>query len=346
MNSEIQNEYQKFLDEILQYEFIGEDGRLVLEKFCVYLSHCFGFDGILDKSPQPRDVYILLIQLIDKKFGKEGVASYVQYQKIADWKPELVYIFPEMHMTCIHITALLNVSSDWIYDIGHTLMGLPEPNKGAKYFAWVKEDWVAVHTFINGYHNAFYQFQKDFDYKRMRADGYSLFEALSIAKRKNVDFDEAVDLLKDRHKTYEAAIDQIKKAIKDGYYLEAIVLEECLVSNCLFNYLDGHKINLTNQTFHGLLKRMMTINGSLPEQQLILLKEIDKWRKGRNTAIHGFITSRSDAFKKSRINFPVLTESIAKQGADYCKSIVDWYELECVNFVQHEFPSERKNPLH
>lgn len=346
MNTTEQNERQEFLDEISQYQYIREDGRLVLEKFCVYLSHCFAFDSILDKSPQPRDVYNLLIQLISDEFGVEGVARYVQHQKIADWRPELVYIYPEMHMTCIHITALIKVSHDWIYYIGQSLMGIPDSDEDSKYFAWVKEDWVAVYAFINNYHNTLFQFQKDIDHKHMKANGYSAFEALNLAMSKNMDFDEAVDLLKDRHRSYKAALGQIKKAVKDKYYLEAIVLEECLISNCIFNYLEGNNIRLTSQTFHALLDKIMTINVSLPAQQSTLFEDIDKWRKGRNTAIHGFITSQSNELKKARVSFPILTESIAKQGEGYCKSIIDWYELECVNFIKHEFPSERKSSLH
>ena len=60
MNLYEQKQRQEFFDLISNYAFFREDGRLILEPFCVLLSHCFGFDEILEISPQPRDVYLLL----------------------------------------------------------------------------------------------------------------------------------------------------------------------------------------------------------------------------------------------------------------------------------------------
>lgn len=160
MDTKEQQARQSFFDEISNYEYIRQDGQLVLEPFCVYLSHCFGFDGILELSPQPRDVYILLVEMIRDRLGDEEAKKEIQFQNIADWRPELIYIYPERRMTYIHIGALAMVSHDWIYEIGHCLMGIPEPEESKKYFAWVKEEWLAVYTFINGYHNALASFQK------------------------------------------------------------------------------------------------------------------------------------------------------------------------------------------
>ncbi|TYP65354.1 hypothetical protein [Stutzerimonas stutzeri] len=57
MDKEQQQGRQQFFDENSSYEYISENGWLILEPFGVYLSHCFGFDDILGMSPQPRDVY-------------------------------------------------------------------------------------------------------------------------------------------------------------------------------------------------------------------------------------------------------------------------------------------------
>lgn len=57
MNNDVQKMRQDFLNEIANYQYIRDDGRLLLEPFCVYLSHCFGFDGILEQSPDPNAMY-------------------------------------------------------------------------------------------------------------------------------------------------------------------------------------------------------------------------------------------------------------------------------------------------
>ena len=337
---------QAFFDEILNYQYIRQDGRLVLEPFCVYLSHCFGFDGILELSPQPRDVYMLLIDIIRERLGDEEAKTKIQFQNIADWRPELTYVYPEKRMTCIHLAALVMVSHEWIYEIGHSLMGIPELEEPGKYFAWAKEDWVAVHTFINGYHNAFMSFQKEFDRKNIAKSGYSVFEALHVARAKNIDLDEAISQLKTRHDSYQAAMGQISKALHDGYYLEAIALEECLISNCLFNFLDGTGASLSNPSFHTLLKEISAKQDSAYNWPRELLGELNKWRKARNSAIHGFISSTSSELDLSRANFYESTKATAVLGEGYCKAVVSWYELECVNFVRHEFPREQNATVH
>jgi hypothetical protein len=346
MNSKEQQKRQAFLDEISRYPYIRQDGRLILERFCVYLSHCFGFDGILELSPQPRDVYMLLVEIIRERLGDEEAKKKIQFQNIADWRPELAHIYPERLMTCIHVGALVMVSHDWIYEIGHSLMEIPEPEEPGKYFAWAKEEWLAVHTFINGYHNAFLSFQKEFDREGISKSGYSLFEALHVARAKDIDFDEAVNQLKARHGAYRAAIDQITKALQDGYYLEAIALEECLISNCLFNFLNGNGSKLSNPSFHTLLKEVSDRHDTACDHPRELLGELDKWRKARNTAIHGFISATSVELDFSRSNFHESVKATALSGEEYCKAIVSWYEVECVNFVRHEFPRERKVTVH
>ncbi|MBN6715283.1 hypothetical protein JSY17_14920 [Pseudomonas capsici] len=346
MNKDEQHDRQVFFDGIRNYPFIRPDGRLVLEPFGVYLSHCFGFDGILELSPQPIDVYRLLIDIIYQDLGNDNAQRYIQFQNIADWRPEDVYIYPEKKMTCIHIGGLVSVSHYWIYEIGHSLMGIPEPEEPGKYFAWAKEEWLAVYTFINGYHNALISFQKHFDQSNISQSGYSLFEALHLARAINIDFDEAVSQLKVRQQAQQAAMAQIAKAMKDGYYLEAITIEECLISNCLFNFLDGIGTRLPRPSFHKLLKTMANKQCSAHAYPTELLLKIDTWRCARNTAIHGFISSTTVEFDASHTHFQESAKITATAGEEYCKAIVSWYELECVNFVKHEFPSERKKTVY
>ncbi len=289
---------------------------------------------------------MLLIEIIRERLGDEEARKKIQRQNIADWRPELIHVFPERQMTCIHVAALTMVSHDWIYEIGHSLMGIPEPEEGGKYFAWVKEDWLAVYTFINGYHNALASFQKKLDRENISKSGYSSFEALHLARAKDINYDEAVSQLKGRHDAYQAAMSQISKSLENGYYLEAIALEECLISNCLFNFLDGIGRKLSNPSFHTLLKELSDKQDSAYDYPQELLSELDKWRKARNIAIHGFISSTSMELDRSRLNFNESAKATAHLGEGYCKAVVSWYEVECVNFVRHEFPREKKETVH
>ena len=284
--------------------------------------------------------------MIHDRLGDDAAQRYLQYQRISDWTPDMVNIYPEKTMTCIHASALVILSHDWIYDIGHKLMGIPEPSEPSKYFDWVKEEWLAVHTFINGYHNAFFSFQKKFDHEGIIKNGYSFFEALHISRSKNVSYEEAAKLLFARHESYHSALTKIDKAIFDGYFLEAVALEECLISNCLFNFLENTGTKLKNPSFHTLIEKITNSSAFYKELPVELFAGINKWREARNSSIHGYITSRSDGLNQSKVTFEKLIETTANQGLDFTKSVVSWYELECVNFVRHEFSAARRNTFH
>lgn len=339
MNKEEQESRQKFFDEICQYEYITPNGFLILEPFGVYLSHCFGFDGILEMSPQPIDVYHLLLQILEENFSKEDLQKFVRFVEIKDWTPEMEYFYPEKIMTCVYISALVHISHDWIYEIGHTLMGVPRPVETPKYFYWAKEEWTAVFQFINGYHNYFSAYKRKFDLDSIKERGYSLFEALHLARTKDIDYDEAIKILKSRHDAYQAALTQIRRAINLEFYLEAITLTENIISNCIYNYLHSIKIAPPNSTFHVLILEVLKSNTLESKGLINLFKSLDKWRKMRNTSVHGFVETQSDGLTGSYKDFFQLSKATANEGERLCEKVVRWYESECVNFVKYEFPS-------
>lgn len=340
MNSDDKKSAQEFLNTIATYKYIRDDGCLLLEPFCVYLSHCFSFDGILEQSPQPRDMYTLLVEIIKGQPKADIRQPYIQYRKIPGWTPDMAGIYPEKIATCVHMSALVIISHEWIYEIGHNLMRIPEPEAPSKYFDWVKSEWIAVYSFITGYHNALCLFQKDFDRKGIQDRGYSFFEALHLAKYQGIDFDAAVEILKTRHYSYQAALLRVREAIKDGYFLEAIALEECLISNCLFNYLINTGATLHNPSFKMLLTEILKSSRKPDESMTSLFKKLDSWRMARNKAIHGFITAKSDSLNHSSQSFQRLAETTAQDGEAFCNTVVSWYEIECVNFIPHQFPAK------
>jgi len=343
MNNEEQQKQQDFLNEFSNYQYIREDGHLVLEKFSVYLSYCFECDGIIEVSPTPLDIYGLLIVIIQERLGNNDAERYIQHQNILDWTPDKANIYPNKTMTCIHVAALTKISHEWIHAIGYDCMQIPEPYEGCKYFYWAKEEWVTVHAFINGYHNALASLQKEVDRKHIQNNGYSSFEALHLSYDQDISFDVAVNILKARHDSYQMALTQIKKAIDDGYFLEAIVLEENIINNCIYNYLVNTGEVLDNPSFSKMLRIMrdreknnFRLSNEWPSG---LFKSLDSWRKARNKSVHGFIKATSNTLSQSKKSFLSSSVKTSKEGEVLCDTIVSWYEQECVNFINHEWPS-------
>lgn len=332
--SKEQKEYFIFIGD---YEFINHEGRLDLERFCVYLSACFNCDNILKISPKPRLIYNLLIELMSKEYNQNELRNWIQYQNISDWKPEYASTYPEKYRTLIHIEGLVKVNHYWIYEIGHNLMKIPENPINRKYYAWVKEEWQFVYKFINGYHNYFYKFLKDFDSNTMNKRGYSLFEALHSSYNNSVDYDKAVDDIMLRNKVYTDALVQIENAINDSYFLEAITLEENLISNCFYNYLVAKKVKNIDTSFFKLLNRFRKNKFIKNIQVSLLIDDLDKWRKDRNTSIHGFIKSRTDTLEESNNKFMSFSKETAEIGYKLSQKVISWYNEESINFIQTDF---------
>ncbi len=232
MSSDLRS-IQSFLNDIASYKFIREDGNFVLEPFCIYLIEALIADEVTEKIPYVSDVYYLLMDVMRETIGAQMFEQYITRESINNWDSSHPVEFPKDEMTCIHISGLIQVSHIWISEIGYFSMEIPEPEKAEKYYHWVDENWTLTNAFITRYHDAVFTFLKNEDQKRIKEVGYSKFEALHLSKNKNCTFDEAVNILKSRHKTYLAALLKIQSAIRDGYFLEAIVLQENLISNCL-----------------------------------------------------------------------------------------------------------------
>src|SRR5579864_5342798 len=113
----------------------------------------------------------------------------------------------------------------------------------------------------------------------------------------------------DKYKRYREAWARIKEARdeehENGYYFEAVTLEESIISDRLISYLvsRGAKArNLTKKTFHDLINdwRKQTqkdnqeaaTNGTPLDVEVSNLQaSVHEWRKLRNQVVHGLVKS-------------------------------------------------------
>ncbi|MBF7071067.1 hypothetical protein [Aliarcobacter butzleri] len=218
-------------------------------------------------------------------------------------------------------------------------MKIPDDSIDRKYYAWVKEEWQFVYKFINSYHNYFHKFLKEFDYNTMKKRGYSLFEALHSSYSNNIDYDKAIDNIKLRNKVYTDVLFKIENAINDNYFLEAITLEENLISNCFYNYLVAKKVKDIDTSFFNLLSIFKKNKYIKSMQVSLFVDDLDKWRKDRNTSIHGFIKSRTDTLKESNNEFMFFSKETAEIGYKLSQKVVSWYNEESINFIKTDWSS-------
>lgn len=349
---------QETFDIFKNYCCFDEQGYLDLEMFCVVLSKSFGADGVLELSPQPRSVYNLLITLIREYSIKAAVeqgqdqnanelmALWVQRQNLVDCTPDYYEVYPDRYRTLIHPAALVQAQTDWIYHIGYTLMEIPERAEAGRYYDWIKPEWVHVYAYIDGHHNRWTDSIKKLDRQLVGKGAVSLLETLHKAKKEDISFDEAKTALSSRKKAQQSALIRIEEAVVAGFYLEAITLQECLISNCLFNYIMAKIEGKAPNSLYELLKRLKRKKSSLRAEDRPLFDAIDNWRISRNKSIHGFIQSQTDQLKGSLEEFSVFSEETAKQGQELCQKVCSWYDDESVQYMSMRFPQPEQTSVH
>lgn len=331
-----------FSEGLAQYEYINDIGRLDLEDFCVTLASCILHDGIgYQDVARPENFHVLLTEIIRKHAPEGWFERWVQHQRIADWTPQHAYLYPNRERTCIHISALMSFSHDWIALIGSDVLNIPDEKWRPEYFGWAKESWHFTHTFLSGFHNALWSLAKKMDLKWSTEGEASKFEALHLSKREEIDYEDAVRRLEIRNKAWSSATARISKAIEDKYCLEAISLSENLISNILFNLISSEYSVSADLSFNSLIQRAKGLFKGAEGSGL--LENLDLWRKSRNDAIHNFITSSIDDLTANTDTLDDASAETAKIGQNLTEKMLDWYRETAVDFVQHNFPRSELN---
>jgi hypothetical protein len=108
-------------------------------------------------------------------------------------------------------------------------------------------------------------------------------------KRKRADSKVDGDIGQERYALYKAAFERIAQAIAEGYYLEAISIEESLIADRLESHL-SYRLG-KDFGFKNLGKLIDKIKSDETDAELrkLVSQELDQWRKARNTAAHEMV---------------------------------------------------------
>lgn len=92
-----------------------------------------------------------------------------------------------------------------------------------------------------------------------------------------------------RYGLYKQAYAQVNKAIKEGFYLEAITLIESLTSDRLESRISCRMgKDFSFKTLGSLIKELRD-HESDPELKRLVDEDLDKWRQARNKALHEMV---------------------------------------------------------
>ncbi|KOP24483.1 hypothetical protein AMR41_20340 [Hapalosiphon sp. MRB220] len=135
-----------------------------------------------------------------------------------------------------------------------------------------------------------------------------------------------------KYLSYREAWTRIKLARKEGFFFEAITIEESIITDRLINYLVfvGEIKQPTEvykyPKFHELIQSWKKLH-PIPIQatgQSSLQEAVDQWRILRNKAIHGMVKSHPGSPTEAIDDFLAIAESAAIQGEFLAKAVSEW----------------------
>ena len=124
----------------------------------------------------------------------------------------------------------------------------------------------------------------------------------------------------ERYELYKATFEWIAKSIREGFYLEAISLEESLITDRLESYLT--RLTETEFSFMTLGKIQKAIEKHETDVDLraLVLEELDEWRKARNTASHEMVKIE-DGKKVCWDDRMKINQAVAKTGLELVRKV-------------------------
>ncbi len=129
-----------------------------------------------------------------------------------------------------------------------------------------------------------------------------------------------------RYLRYRLAFERLDEALLEGWLLEAISLEESIISDRLLSVLKAYKADVPERQGLGNLitqtKKAITGSGSMIDEDIFT--ELDQWRNDRNECVHGFCKLDHLAYVDNSAEiFGEKMWATAKRGRDLVDTVND-----------------------
>lgn len=223
------------------------------------------------------------------------------------------------------------LGKEWILAIGMELIGiqLSDAERNVDYWA---NDLDLTKDFLIGFLKSLDQIIIEFNKHQVSTQGHSFTEAYIRAENSGASFEAARHVLCARTAAQEEAIGRIKNAISDGYYIEASVLAECVVTNALQEILVLNHV-ARESSLYKILESLTRLSSNHDDTDKDLFRRADFWRRKRNNSVHGFVESRMRDLESTQREFIKRAEETAAEGIELCRDVLDWYQRKTVNMV-------------
>ncbi len=131
--------------------------------------------------------------------------------------------------------------------------------------------------------------------------------------------------------SYREAWGRINGAIARGFYLEAVTLEESIISDRLISYLCKTKVLVADEkterkNFSQLIAKWkkQVPNPISDKYYDDLQTSLDNWRESRNKIVHGMVKSIPGKDHQDILDFKEEAKIAAIQGERLARSLCNW----------------------
>ena len=135
----------------------------------------------------------------------------------------------------------------------------------------------------------------------------------------------------EKYYSYREAWTRIKLAQEHGFYLEAIAIQESIISDRLISYLQREQLktpsgNVCFISFNKLIQKWRSEfpTGVASGSYSNLIDAVDQWRKSRNKVIHAIVKSKLSQSTQSIDLFLQQAEEAAKVGEAIAREVCKW----------------------
>jgi hypothetical protein len=132
--------------------------------------------------------------------------------------------------------------------------------------------------------------------------------------------------------SYREAWTRIKLATKQGFFLEAVTIEESIVSDRMLSFLEkscgvvigGHSLSNTSKEWLKHAKKLVGEESDEAKLADELFSRLNAWRDHRNNVVHGIVKSKVPRLEDHIDNFLTGAASAALEGEKVARAIDRW----------------------
>ena len=129
-----------------------------------------------------------------------------------------------------------------------------------------------------------------------------------------------------KYNSYRWAMEQVKKGITEGFFLEAITIEESILTDrlLLFYRQKGHNQKEAYLTLGKILKFLEKNKALCQENAIVFFDELDQFWKNRNTCLHQIAKSEPGTATLDIEGLTMLASTTASNGESLVKIVGAW----------------------